>query len=651
MNSNNSQEQLSAQFGRYNIEKELGRGGMGVVYKAYDTKFKRTVALKVMLRIKTSDTKRLMHESFAMAQLNHPHIIRLYEFEEKPTPHLTMEYIKGVSLDFLIAQKQIKPLFLINLLIKVCDALAHAHKNKILHRDIKPSNIMITKDGNPKVMDFGLAKIINEQELSKTGDVLGTLGYMAPEQLNGKATEKSDIYALGATMYKALTNRSIYSGNSYQSILFQILKKEIIPPRHLNPDISVYLEAVCLKCLAKKERRRYESFRALALELKNLKHQRPILARKYSVWDSVGHFINEHRVICGSLAIALISLISCLVIAVFALKTVKEQQQKTNVARKEAEKNWKSLQKSNLEIKSLNSAMIEFVKNIKQSSYHSVLATEEIVKPLVVVFSQSVYLKTAEEYKFLRGLILGQSKEVEHLYQAILDYTKEIQKNSNSDIYTNRGIVYFRLKKYKEALSDYNKAIEINDYNSRAYNSRGRIHALQKQYGKAIKDYDKSILRNPKNLKALNNRAFLYKEMKEYKKSLIDYNKIIDLSPKLYYAYQNRSQVYKEQGKYKLALKDCDIAIKLKPDNAFAYNNKGENLFYLQKYKEALHHYDKSIFLNSQNSYAYKNRGDLHYHKERYKLAIKDWKSAIFLNHPQEKLLKEKIIKLKSNKH
>ncbi|BBM84699.1 serine/threonine-protein kinase [Candidatus Uabimicrobium amorphum] len=263
-------------FGKYVIEKELGRGGMGVVYKAYDLQLQRYVALKILLNVNQKSIRRLQNESVAMANIDHPNITRFYEFGSTPQPHFTMEFIEGTTLKALIAQKKIKQLFLINTLITVCDCLQEVHDKKILHRDLKPENIMVTKDGTPKIMDFGLAKFTNDEtsNLSKTGDIVGTVHYMAPEQISGNVGMASDIYAVGATMYEALTFQKLFDGVSQANLIFQVLQVEPIPPREINPKISADLEEVCLKCLAKKPEMRYRNFRQLSTHLRKIKELR-----------------------------------------------------------------------------------------------------------------------------------------------------------------------------------------------------------------------------------------------------------------------------------------------------------------------------------------------------------------------------------------
>lgn len=265
----------------YNIEKELGRGGMGIVFKATDTKLGRVVAIKVIIGTALTQTKirRFLEEAKATARLKHPHIISLYEINNTPVNYFTMEYVEGKPLSDYVGKglKLKEVLYIIN---KCASAIDFAHKEGIIHRDIKPSNIMLDKLKNPKVMDFGLAKDVNnDQKLSRQGDVMGTPAYMSPEQADGKKVDsRSDVYSLGATMYQMLVGRPPFQADSYWKVLKKLHTDEPMRLRSLNPDIPPEVEAICLKCLEKSPRKRYRSAEAFAKDIENFLNDRPVSA-------------------------------------------------------------------------------------------------------------------------------------------------------------------------------------------------------------------------------------------------------------------------------------------------------------------------------------------------------------------------------------
>ncbi len=264
-------------FGRYQIIEELGQGGMGMVYKAYDPHLERTVALKLMLSGKNSKPKeiaRFLREAKATAQLKHSGIVTIYDIgQENNQPFFAMEYLEGVSLKEYLKKSHSSLHRKVEILKQVAQAVAYAHKKGIIHRDLKPANIMMV-DKQAKVMDFGLAKVQKaSRQLSQSGMVIGTLQYMPPEQAEGKirdVDERSDIYSLGAILYEIMTGIPPFDGDSLSQILYQVLHKNPIPPTKLqkrNP--SRQLEKICLKALAKKKDRRYENMEEFIAALDN----------------------------------------------------------------------------------------------------------------------------------------------------------------------------------------------------------------------------------------------------------------------------------------------------------------------------------------------------------------------------------------------
>ncbi|WP_372367092.1 protein kinase [Candidatus Uabimicrobium sp. HlEnr_7] len=305
----------SDKFNHYIIEEKLGEGGMGAVYKVRDNKLRRSVALKVIIgsgALSEKQVQRFLNEARATASLKHPNIVEVYEIGTDPQNYFTMEFIEGRSLSSLIRSKNLSPHKAAVIMTKCSEALHYAHQKGIIHRDIKPVNIMMENNQEPKIMDFGLAKDIeNEEQLSRTGNVLGTLVYMSPEQANGKDVDtRSDIYSLGASLYEVLSKRPPFQGENSMNLLFQIFSKDPVELRLLNPDIPRDLEAICLKCLHKKPEKRYQSAEELAKDLKNFIHNRPVHAQPITTWIRIKKNILRHRkhyIILASLIVILLA--------------------------------------------------------------------------------------------------------------------------------------------------------------------------------------------------------------------------------------------------------------------------------------------------------------------------------------------------------
>jgi predicted Ser/Thr protein kinase len=266
---------LPEQFGRYRILKQLGKGGMGAVYLAHDTELDRKVALKVP-HFAASDgphvLERFAREARAAATLTHPNICPVYDVGEwQGTRYVTMAYIEGKPLSDLIrAGKPLPQPSVAALVRKLAQAMHEAHQHGIVHRDLKPSNVMVNKKHEPIIMDFGLARRVQEDaRLTKSGSILGTPAYMSPEQVAGDVQAigpACDIYSLGVILYELLTGRLPFQG-PVTAVLGQILTQEPPPPRAVRADLDPALEAICLKAMAKKPADRYGSMRELAAAL------------------------------------------------------------------------------------------------------------------------------------------------------------------------------------------------------------------------------------------------------------------------------------------------------------------------------------------------------------------------------------------------
>lgn len=261
-------------WGDFEILEELGRGGMGAVYKARERQNGRIVALKILLAgsfATEQGKRRFLREAQAGATLHHPHILPVYRLgQEREYPYFTMKYVEGETFgDFMSREKKLESK--LEVLIKVGEALQHAHDMKLLHRDIKPSNILLDRQGNPYLVDFGLAKFLDGGSLlTQTGQALGTPFYMAPEQVRGKKKQvgpPADIYSLGVVLYFVVTGKLPFIAESLPALYHKIATEEPAPPRLLNPQISPRLEMICLVAIEKNPRHRYPSAQALSDDL------------------------------------------------------------------------------------------------------------------------------------------------------------------------------------------------------------------------------------------------------------------------------------------------------------------------------------------------------------------------------------------------
>lgn len=305
---------LPEPFDDYEPVIEIGRGGMGVVYRARQSSLDRQVALKMILRgalASPEDVARFQAEAEAAARLNHPNIVQVYEVgEHLGQPYFSMQHVEGTTLSRKIAEGPLPSREAARLLIPVCRGVAEAHRNGVLHRDLKPSNILIDEDGRPFVTDFGLAKRIppsgqlrddaaatpDVETLTNSGAIIGTPSYMAPEQAagqRGQIGEASDVYSLGAILYAMLTGRPPFQAASPVDTILMVLEQEPVPPRVLNPGADSDLEMIAMKCLQKPTDLRYQDAASLADDLEAWINHETISARSSQFTDVLSRAFRE----------------------------------------------------------------------------------------------------------------------------------------------------------------------------------------------------------------------------------------------------------------------------------------------------------------------------------------------------------------------
>ena len=304
--------------GNYELLGEIARGGMGVVYKARQTTLGRIVAVKMIItgRLATEqDVQRFQIEAKAAAGLQHPNIVSIHEVGQHEGWHyFSMDYVEGRNLSVILHQDLIPPKRAATYVKQVADAIHYAHQEGILHRDLKPSNILIDTQDQIRITDFGLAlRIEGGSELTRTGQIMGTPGYMPPEQAQGIRSligPSSDVYALGAVLYECLTGRAPFRAGSVVETIQQVIHVEAPSPRLLNPAIPRDLETICLKCLEKEPHKRYGTARLLAEDLSRFLRREPIQARPISRPARAWRWCRRNSAVASLMATVAICLIA-----------------------------------------------------------------------------------------------------------------------------------------------------------------------------------------------------------------------------------------------------------------------------------------------------------------------------------------------------
>ncbi len=322
----------------YLILGELGRGGMGIVYKARDCRLQRVVALKMILPERSyshGKLKRFLAEAAVVARFQHPNLVQIFSIgEHKGHCYFSLELLEGGNLNQKLAgtpQPAAATAFLIETLAR---ALDYAHAKGVVHRDLKPANILLAADGTPKVADFGLAKQVDQDvNMTEDGGIVGTPSYMAPEQAWGKNTEvgpKADIYALGVIFYEMLVGRPPLKGADKWETVKLVRTQEPVAPRSLVPQVPRDLELLCLKCLEKEPRHRFATAGALADELARFREGRPIQTRPTPLWEKGWKWARRQPALASLIMVMAVALLSAVLYLVervaLAQRELREQQ-------------------------------------------------------------------------------------------------------------------------------------------------------------------------------------------------------------------------------------------------------------------------------------------------------------------------------------
>ncbi|MBI1324763.1 protein kinase [bacterium] len=448
-----SQERSSVRavryFGDYEIDKELGRGGMGVVYKARQVSLNRPVALKMIkagVLADESELRRFQNEAEAVALLDHPGIVPVYEVgDHDGQRYFSMRLIDGGNLAEELGKFENDPRATAALLVEIAEAVQHAHSRGILHRDLKPANILIDSAGHPHITDFGLAKRIEDDlEMTATGQVMGTPAYLSPEQAlghKGSITTATDVYGLGAIFYALLTGKAPFTGETVFEMLDAVRAQTPERPTKYNARIPRDLETIALKCLEKDPRRRYSSAQGIADDLRNWLNSRPISARRVSASERAWLWCKRRPTVAGLAATAVLASV-CGITAVIAVQARANQA----LMRKNDD-----LSLANSRITMANSNLFAANERVKERF--------ELANDAIRLFEGEVgedLILKEDQFKPLRDRLLR---------SAAAFYTKleELLKDQPDDASRKAlGDAYFQLGELTEKISDQAAALEIH---------------------------------------------------------------------------------------------------------------------------------------------------------------------------------------------
>jgi tRNA A-37 threonylcarbamoyl transferase component Bud32 len=397
----------------YEIVRELGRGGMGVVYEARQIKLGRIVALKMILsgeRAAPEELARFRREAVAVARLRHPNIVQIHAIGDyEGRPFFSLEFVEGGTLSAKLRAGLPSPKEAAALVEKLARAMYAVHQCNVVHRDLKPANVLLTTDGTPKITDFGLAKKVDDASgQTHTGAIMGTPSYMAPEQASGataRATLLADVYALGAILYECLTGRPPFKAATVAQTLRQVIEDDPVAPRTFDSAVPRDLETICLKCLRKDPGQRYATANDLAEDLRRLLALEPILARPVGRVERAAKWVRRHRALTAALVVFALGAMLSTVLGLVAMRRGTD------------------LKESNLKLGQVASNLQEKEGELGQSKTELMKSRGEVTEK-----SEQVEKKTVQRWLEPLGLQAGtevplHDREVEALWE--LARTKE----------------------------------------------------------------------------------------------------------------------------------------------------------------------------------------------------------------------------------
>jgi tetratricopeptide (TPR) repeat protein len=533
------------QVGRYKVLSQLGKGAMGVVYLADDPLLNRQVAIKTIdLAIDDPSRRdflhgRLLRDARAAASLSHPNIVGIYDVVvEGDCACIVMEYVAGEDLASYLSRNPVADSrFTVHVIRAMAAALDYTHSRGVIHRDIKPANVMLDAANIPKITDFGIARIAEGATKTMTGTVMGTIEYMAPEQVKGEAVDgRADQFALGVVAYRMLTGTTLYGDHSLTTMAYKIVNEAPASVRSRNASLPAGVDPVVAKALAKAPDDRYrncsEFADALAGALAGEAREAPTVA-------TAAPPPRKSRALTAVVAIALAAAAGAVAGVVIWWKPWMRPAQPAEavvISKPPAKSTAPVSVRPHAE--AAGKPPVKPLQKAEETEPADEIATDTQAPP------SGTPAPAAEAID--RGRDLVKHRQFAEAVQAFTQ-AANIRPDWAQD-YVSRGNAYQRLEQFDAAIRDYSRAIRLNPKLTNAYIGRAQCYAHQQQDGPAFDDFNQAIALKPDAAVALHGRAWIYLRRKAYHKSLADFNESIRLSPNNVPAYRGRADARRGLG-------------------------------------------------------------------------------------------------------
>ena len=612
-----------SRVGNYVLLGELARGGQGAVYKARHAELGSMVAIKLLLAEDPDSRRRFRQEAKTLAHLRHPNLIGVPDSGALPdgTPYMAMDLVDGEDLKARVARTGPPALAEVaRVLGALADTLEYCHAHGVVHRDVKPQNVLIERGtGRVVLIDFGLIKrdrlvlawsTQDGASLTQEGELMGTPAYMPPEQADpsfGEIGPRSDVYALGATLYFLLTGEPPFQGVSALNIISDLMQAPAPDPRRANPAVPAALAELCARCMAKRPGDRPISAAAFAEALRaatSAQPTRPASTRRLAMALAVASGI-------GGIAGA---------------GWIVHARSPRAIARPEAPATAESASEARYpqDPAPRPATAEEYLQR------GSARAQQGDAAGALADFDQAIALdpRLAQAYSN-RGFA---RVSLDQHQAAIADCDRAIALDPRlASAYSNRGRARWQLGQHQAALADYDQAIALDPY-TEAYVNRGNARALLGQHQAAIADFDHALALDPRLPLAYVSRGFARENLGQKQAAIADYDQAIALDPRYARAYVNRGGARWSLGQVEAAIADYDRAIDLDPRDTQTYVNRGAARTIDGQHQAAIADFDRAIDLDPRNALAYFSRGLVHGKLGQHQAAIASYDQVIALD-------------------